>query len=448
MRRHVHRSLIIVSILAGAASAGGLEAQRRPERQDYERAHQMLRMMVRDLREHYYDSTFRGADLAARARAYDARIDSLPSVPQMMAHLAQFISDLDDSHTLFIPPELAGRIDYGFQPLMIGDSCYIARVREGSDAHAKGLRVGDRLLAIDGIRPTRQNIATIGYVYYSLSPRPGVRLVVEDPEGNRRDLDIRARVVRRHNIRDLTSIEGVRRYFDELEAEEGEARRQDEGWTHRTISLGDTVMVWHMRSFCCGAGIVDHLMGRAREHRALILDLRGNGGGQEIMDLRLIGHLFDRPIAVATTLERAKRDTLVARPARREPFRGMLVILINSESASASEVVARVTQLEERAIIVGDRSSGATMRSRCYSHEVGGTERVLRWALCITESDLILPDGGRLEGSGVIPTEHVVPTQADLAAGRDVQMARALELVGVRRTPEEAEQLFPGRRRR
>lgn len=445
---HVHGSLITCSFLVAAVTAGPLEAQRRPEQQDYDRAHRILVQIVRDLHEHYYDSTFHGANLTARARAYDAGIDSLASVSQMMATLAQFVSDLNDSHTNFIPPELAGRIDYGFRPQMIGDSCYITQVREGSDAQDKGLRVGDRLLSVDGIRPTRQNFFQIAYVYNALSPRPGVHLVVEGPDGTRREFDVLARITRRQQVRDLTDSEGIRRFFDQLEADEEEARREDENWIHRSVSLGDTVMIWRMRGFCCSTGIVDRFMGRARDHRALILDLRGNGGGLEIMNLRLIGHLFDRPIAVGTTRERAKRDTLIARPARREPFRGMLVILINGESASSSEIVARTAQFEERAVIVGDRSAGATMRSRCYPHEVGGVERVLQWTFCVTEADLILPDGSRLEGTGVTPHELLLPNAADLAGGRDVQMARALELVGIQRTPEEAAQLFPRRRRR
>ncbi|MBI1722892.1 MAG: PDZ domain-containing protein, partial [Gemmatimonadetes bacterium] len=193
---NVHRSLITCSFLVAAAAAGPLEAQRRPEQQDYDRAHRMLVQIVRDLHEHYYDSTFHGANLTARARAYDARIDSLTTVSQMMATLAQFVSDLNDSHTNFIPPELAGRVDYGFRPQMIGDSCYITQVREGSDAQAKGLRVGDRLLSIDGIRPTRQNFFRVAYVYYALSPRPGVHLVVEGPDGTRREFDVLARITR------------------------------------------------------------------------------------------------------------------------------------------------------------------------------------------------------------------------------------------------------------
>lgn len=443
----VHRSLITCSLLA-AVTAGALAAQRRPEQQDYDRAHRMLQQIVRDLREHYYDSTFHSADLTARARAYDARIDSLTSVSQMMATLAQFVSDLNDSHTNFLPPQLAGRIDYGFRPFMIGDSCYVVEVREGSDAQAKGLRVGDRLLSVDGIRPTRQNLRQIAYVYYALSPRPGMHIVVEGQDGARREFDVLVRIRRRERIVDVTDSEAIRRLLYMQEEEEEEARREDVNWTHRTVNLGDTVMIWNMRSFCCGTGIVDHFMGRARDHRALILDLRGNGGGEEIMNQRLIGHLFDRPITVGTTYERDKRDTLVARPARREPFRGMVVILINSESASSSEIVARTAQLEERAVLVGDRSAGATMRSRCYGHEVGGTDRVLMWGFCVTEADLILPDGSRLEGTGVTPHELLLPTAADLAGGRDVQMARALELVGIQRTPEEAAQLFPRRRRR
>jgi carboxyl-terminal processing protease len=433
-----------LGILVALGAARPAPAQRRPEPQDYERTRRVLAQIVRDLRQYYYDSTFGGVDIIARARRYDAQVDSLTTVSQMMAHIAQFVSDLNDSHTNFYPPMLAARVDYGWQPTMIGDACYIAEVTPGSDAAAQGVRPGDRVLSIDGIAPTRRNIAYIAYVYYALSPRRTVRVALSSPDGERRELDLRASIRPRQRILDFTDYWGIRRFLDEEE----ELSRGDESWTHRTLSLGDTVMIWKMRSFCCGTRIVDHIMGRAREHRALILDLRGNGGGEERMNLRLLGHWFENPLLVGITRERNKMDTLVAEPARREPYRGMIVILIDSESASSSEIVAYAAGREERAVVIGDRSAGALMRSLFHPHEVGGAERVMSWALQITEADLIMMDGARLEGRGVEPHERLLPTPQDLAAGRDVQMARALEIVGVQRTPEEAARLFPRLRRR
>ena len=82
------------------------------------------------------------------------------------------------------------------------------------------------------------------------------------------------------------------------------------------------------------------------------------------------------------------------------------------------------------------------MQSRYYSREMGG-EYVVVYGISITESELILADGKSLEKEGVAPDEIALPTGADLAAGRDPVLTRAVLLAGGGLiTPEEAGKLF------
>ena len=121
---------------------------------------------------------------------------------------------------------------------------------------------------------------------------------------------------------------------------------------------------------------------------------------------------------------------------------GKMVVLIDSKSASASELFARVAQLENRAMIVGDRSSGSVMEARHYDEKVG-SDRVVFYGVSVTEWDLIMSDGKSLEHTGVTPDEVVLPTPQDLANGRDPVLARAAGILGIPLSADNAGKAFP-----
>ncbi|MBX7056529.1 MAG: PDZ domain-containing protein [Leptospirales bacterium] len=97
--------------------------------------------------------------------------------------------------------------------------------------------------------------------------------------------------------------------------------------------------------------------------KALVIDLRGNSGGHLIQAVRLAG-LFIPPHAAVVTVRtgdgRAEtHGSPVNRPLRDPRVdRWPLIVLINSQSASASEIFASALMDHNAALIVGERSFG------------------------------------------------------------------------------------------
>jgi carboxyl-terminal processing protease len=188
-------------------------------------------------------------------------------------------------------------------------------------------------------------------------------------------------------------------------------------------------------------------MGKVHKYKTLILDLRGNGGGWVTTITRLISNLVDHDVKIGDSVSRKETKPLMAKTRGDKAYKGKLIILVDSRSASASEVLSRTVQLEKRGTIIGDQTAGAVMTSRQLSDEVG-LDVVVFWGMSITVSDLIMSDGKSLEHHGVTPDELRLPTAEDLASEKDPVLSYAASVAGVKLDPAEAGKFFPIEKKR
>src|ERR1700683_500119 len=99
-----------------------------------------------------------------------------------------------------------------------------------------------------------------------------------------------------------------------------------------------------------------------KKHEVLILDLRGNPGGAVPTLVRMLGSVFAQDVPVEQRVAPGQEKPVVAKTRGADKcFSGKLIVLIDSGSASASEIFARVIQLEKRGMVLGDHSSGQVM---------------------------------------------------------------------------------------
>jgi carboxyl-terminal processing protease len=403
-------------------------------KRDRNRGVVMLHGIKDNLKEDYYDAAFHGMDLEKRFKAAEDKINEATSLGQIFGIIAQTLVELNDSHTFFIPPPRPVKVDYGWRMQLIGDECYVVAVKPGSDAEAQGLKPGDRVLSLDGFRPTRQNLWKMEYSYRVLRPQPGKRVVVETPDGKQRELALKAKVEKEPRQINITEMRNE--FLDEFE---------DEKKLPVYVSIGDDAIIWKLRRFFLSEGKVDEMMKMVRKHKALILDLRGNPGGRVDILERLAGYFFDHPINIAEIKRRKKTEQSKAKPRGDKIFKGRLIVLVDSNSGSAAEVFSRLVQIEKRGTVIGDQTAGAVMVSNFIPGLLGDVSsgNMVLYGASITIADLIMADGKSLEHVGVTPDEKLLPTAADLAARRDPVLARAAALLGLSLDAEKAGTLFP-----
>lgn len=398
-------------------------------RSNRDRGNRMLKEIKEVLKDRYYDKNFHGIDVDARFKAAAEKIKSLQTNSEIFLTIAGLLIEFDDSHTRFYPPNRTNRVDYGFSMQMIGANCFVVDVKSKSDAETKGLRAGDRIVSIGPTVLKRENLWIVNYLIYALIPQPSLQLSVVGPNGAERKVDVVARV---------TSLE------QRLKA--AEKRRKDKPKDpQRCHELDRSLVVCRLDTFSVERKQIDNMMAVASRYGKMILDLRGNRGGLVAIEEYLTGHFFDRDVKIADFVTRYKKEERIATPKRDRGFKGELIVLIDSNSASASEVFARVIQIEKRGKIVGDVSAGAVMTSNSVSlgdvRGVSGFEKVFVFGMNVTVADLIMSDGQRLEKIGVLPDYPVGPSASAVSNRTDPILAFAAELLKVKITPEEAGKL-------
>lgn len=118
----------------------------------------------------------------------------------------------------------------------------------------------------------------------------------------------------------------------------------------------------------------------------LILDLRGNGGGLLTEAIKLAGFFLPRNSLIATTAGRKEQPYNHYSKSKGTYTSGPLVVLVDSSSASASELVSGALQDYDRAVIVGRQTFGKGLVQKQVMLDDGS-------ALRITTSYYYTPSG-------------------------------------------------------
>ena len=413
-----------------AASLGGF-SQSQPQITSSERnyAQGMLSQVHETLKKNYYDPYFHGLDIDQRYKTYAEQLRSAKTTGAAYRLIEAYLAGLDDSHTGFIPPPNSKLVTYGFRFKMIGDQCFITDVRPGTDA-AQKLNQGDQVLGLDGYTVDRVDLWQLEYFLRRLPPRLTTDFSLRGATGEMRRESVTADF-QEGRIRTGFSTSDTRLIAEKLQ-HISRSRSSEAG----------NVLIWKFPSFNGDEDTIFRLVGQARKHEALILDLRENPGGLESTLQFMLGHFFDHEVTIGRQIMRKEQKALVAKSRGHDAFSGKLIVLIDSRSSSAAELFARVVQIEHRGTVIGDRSSGSVMTAQYFPLKEG-VGLVIPFGAEITVASLLMADGKSLEKSGVTPDITILPTAADLGGTRDPVLARAIEMAGGKLDAAAAGKMFP-----
>jgi len=160
--------------------------------------------------------------------------------------------------------------------------------------------------------------------------------------------------------------------------------------------------------------------------KGLVFDLRHNGGGL-VEEARLVASIFIPEGVIVTTRGRTQPTMTLSAAGNAIPGSIPVVVLVDTDTASASEIVTGALQDHHRATVVGTHTFGKGVFQEVRPLSNGG-------ALDITVGEYYTPNGRNLggngvsQGAGIQPEVSVPPTQVDTPRG----LALALRTLAAR----------------
>ena len=242
---------------------------------------------------------------------------------------------------------------------------YAVNPYEGKPAQKAGILAGDRILSVDG-KSTMG--LTVSEVSNNLRGEPGTTVVLEiEREGVEKPFKVSI-------VREDIHLEPVS-YYTVLTAD----------------TLPEPVAYIAFSEFTEGsaqafANALDEMY-YTRGARKLVIDLRGNGGGIVDEALQIVNLFVDRDQMIVETRGKTARSNNVYRTRSNPRYKDLpIVVLVDKNSASASEIVSGALQDLKRAKLIGQRTFGKGLVQNVRPIVYGGHIKV-------TTSKYYLPSG-------------------------------------------------------
>ncbi len=383
--------LLLILLLSSAFAAGYFVSEIRSNRNDKVHAREEFGIFWEAWDR--VEGNFIGALPAGQQRTYGAIRGSLDT--------------LNDPYTVFIEPVVREREREELTGRFGGIGAFLSRPENGGDiildplpgnpAEAAGILAGDVLIAVDGITITvDMTVADIANMIKGEKGTTVVLTVIHPDQTESVDIDVVRNDILLPSVTSRLLPQDERIGYIRLSRFSGES--------------GDEV-----------ANAISELEDQGADR--FILDLRQNRGGLLNAAVDVANHFLDEgPILYQKSQDmgeqvfNATEDTLVPD--------APLTILVDSGTASASEIVAGALRDRQRAKLIGSEPTfGKGSVQEVFDLSDGSSVHV-------TSARWLTPNHSQLDGHGLEPDVIVEITQEAIDNGRDEVLDKAAELIG------------------
>lgn len=268
----------------------------------------------------------------------------------------------------------------------------ISKVYEDSPAQEAGMLEGDLLYKVAGEEVTGLELSEVVNLIKGEEGTKVSITVLRETEGRYVELEVERR---------------------EIETQTVESRMLEDGIAYIQITEFDDVTLDQFTealAVCKGSGM-----------KGLVLDLRGNPGGNVTTVCEIARKILPEGLIVYTEDKNGKRTEYSCDGS--SELQVPLTVLVNGNSASASEILAGAIKDHKKGTLVGTTTYGKGIVQRIIGLSDGS-------AVKLTVSNYFTPNGNNIHKVGITPDVEIpFDAEAYVNQGVDNQLQKAVEIL-------------------
>ncbi len=341
-----------------------------------------------NIKNNYYNPNLNKQNWAKWKKRY---LNKIKTQEDAYVAINSMIASLDDSYSKFLSEEEFKEQNSAINSKLYGiginiasysGKIYIANVIENAPAYIADIRTGDIILKVNG---TNTNGVSIYEVAKLIRGEVNQPLTLELLRGN----DKFVKVLKRQEIK-IKTIESKK--------------------------LTDKIGYIRISSFIGQDTPKDFVLAlnKLSDTKGLIVDVRGNSGGL-FQNAIVISNLFMKTGNIVSVVARTGKTNVYNAKDEGCIYENPIVVLIDSNSASSSEILASALRDNKRATLVGTKTFGKGLVQKVFSMPN-------KTGMNLTIAKYLTPNGTDINKNGIVPDYTVTLSHDDFINNNDSQL--------------------------